>query len=129
MLERGAKRNRAAGVDHLLRPARYIAMIEGFLPAPAWFVAFTGLCEIAGAIGLLVPATRRMAGLALAAYFVAVFPANVANAVGGLGVEGLPQAGGYYWVRLGFQPVFVCWALVAGGILAAPFGPGTSARH
>lgn len=103
------------GVDHLVTPERYVAMIESFLPVPHFFAVFTGLCEIAGAIGLLLPATRRLAGLALAAYFVAVFPANIANAVGGLNVEGLPQAEWYYWIRLVFQPVFVWWALVAGG--------------
>jgi uncharacterized membrane protein len=104
------------GSDHLLTPERYVAMIEGLLPAPEFLVAFTGLCEIAGAIGLLIPATRRVAGAALAVYFVAVFPANVANAFSGLSVEGLPSAGWYYWVRLGFQPIFVWWALIAGGL-------------
>jgi uncharacterized membrane protein len=103
------------GIDHLVTPERYVAMIEGFLPVPHFFAVFTGLCEIAGAIGLLLPATRRLAGLALAAYFVAVFPANIANAVGGLNVEGLPQAEWYYWMRLAVQPVFIWWALVAGG--------------
>jgi uncharacterized membrane protein len=105
------------GLDHLLVPDRYIPMIEGFLPAPEFIVAFTGLCEIAGAFGLLIPSTRRLAGYALAVYFVAVFPANVANAVNGQSVSGMPEATLYYWVRLGFQPVFVWWALVAGGML------------
>lgn len=105
------------GVDHLLTPERYVAMIEGFLPAPLFLAVFTGLCEIAGAIGLLFPQTRGLAGLALAAYFVAVFPANIANALGGLNVDGLPQSEWYYWARLAFQPVFVWWALVAGGII------------
>lgn len=108
------------GVDHLVTPERYVAMIEGFLPAPHLIAVFTGLCEIAGAIGLLLPATRRLAGLALAAYFVAVFPANIANALGGLDVEGLPQSEWYYWARLAFQPVFVWWALVAGGNISLP---------
>ncbi|MCC5968672.1 MAG: hypothetical protein JJU15_01850 [Pararhodobacter sp.] len=108
------------GLDHLVTPERYLAMIEGFLPAPQFIVALTGLCEIAGAIGLLFPATRRIAGLALAAYFVAVFPANIANAIGGLNVAGLPQSPWYFWVRLAFQPLFVWWALVAGGIVGRP---------
>ena len=106
------------GVDHLVTPARYVAMIDGFLPMPHVLVAITGLCELAGAVGLLMPRTRRLAAMALAAYFVAVFPANVANALHGVDIEGLPQANWYYWVRLALQPVFVWWALVAGGWFA-----------
>jgi uncharacterized membrane protein len=53
---------------------------------------------------------RRRAGLALAAYLVAVFPANVYVAVAGIDVEGQP--GGWYpWLRLPFQVLFVAWAL------------------
>lgn len=43
---------------------------------PATVVAVTGACEIAGGIGLLAPATRSAAGLCLAVFLVAVFPAN-----------------------------------------------------
>lgn len=39
-------------------------------------VRFTGLCEIAGGIGLLVPFTRTAAAIALVVFLIAVFPAN-----------------------------------------------------
>lgn len=39
-------------------------------------VQLTGVCELAGAAGLLLPPTRRTAGAALVVFFVAVFPAN-----------------------------------------------------
>jgi uncharacterized membrane protein len=39
-------------------------------------VRFTGVCEIAGGIGLLVPFTQFAAGMALVVFLVAVFPAN-----------------------------------------------------
>ncbi|MBN9240245.1 MAG: hypothetical protein BGO97_11065 [Micrococcales bacterium 70-64] len=39
-------------------------------------VRFTGVCEIAGAVGILVPATRFAAGIALVLFLIAVFPAN-----------------------------------------------------
>ena len=105
------------GVDHLLVPERYIPMVPEVLARPDLIVLFTGLCEIAGAIGLLLPRTRRLAGALLAVYFVCVFPANIRNAVEGLSVSGLPGASWYYWVRLAFQPVAVWWALRASGIL------------
>ncbi|MFF1572361.1 DoxX family membrane protein [Leifsonia sp. NPDC058292] len=43
---------------------------------PEVLVAITGVCEIAGGIGLLVPATRVPAAVLLAVFLVAVFPAN-----------------------------------------------------
>jgi len=46
------------------------------LANPRNLVIFTGVCEIAGGVGLLVPATSVPAALALAVFLVAVFPAN-----------------------------------------------------
>lgn len=110
------------GTDHLLTPERYLPMVQGLVPWPAFIVAFTGLCEIAGALGLLVPRLQRLAGILLAVYFVAVFPANIRNAIQGLNVAGLPEAQWYYWIRLGFQPLAVWWALVCGGVMRWPLG-------
>jgi uncharacterized membrane protein len=57
------------------------AMIPPRLRSRGWLsprnlVIFTGICEILGGIGLLVPATRVTSGVALALFLVAVFPAN-----------------------------------------------------
>jgi uncharacterized membrane protein len=109
------------GLDHLLNPGRYLPMMPAFVPFPAEVVLFTGVCELAGAIGLAVPRFRRMAGIMLAIYFVCVFPANIKNAVEGLTVQGLPSPGWYYWVRLLFQPLVIWWALYASGMTDWPF--------
>ncbi|MCU1474797.1 hypothetical protein [Amnibacterium sp.] len=71
------------GVLHLRPgPARAMAAIippslrgRGVL-APASLVRLTGACELAGAAGLLVPGTRRLAGGCLLLFLAAVFPAN-----------------------------------------------------
>ena len=39
-------------------------------------VQFTGLCEIAGGIGLLIPVLHLAAAIALIVFLIAVFPAN-----------------------------------------------------
>ncbi|BBK41632.1 hypothetical protein STVA_16520 [Allostella vacuolata] len=108
------------GIDHLIHPGRYLPMIAGFVPFPPMVVLATGLCEIAGGLGLLVPRLRRAAGWALAAYFVCVFPANLRNALAGGGIEGLPSASWYYWLRLAFQPLAVWWALRAAELVRWP---------
>jgi uncharacterized membrane protein len=109
------------GADHWVSPQRYLAMMPAWIPLHLELVLFTGAAEIAGALGLLVPKLRRLAGFMLALYFVAVFPANVHNALNGLAVEGLPQAGWYYWARLPFQPLAIWWALYASGLIRWPF--------
>jgi uncharacterized membrane protein len=53
-------------------------------------VYFTGVCEIAGAIGILIPQTRMLAGICLILFLIAVFPANVKAAREKLNVAGRP---------------------------------------
>ena len=86
-----------------------------WVPYPALIVQLTGLAEIAGGLGLLIPRLRRWAGLGLALYAVAVFPANLHHAFGGVHVPGLPDSWWYHWPRLALQPVLMALALGAGG--------------
>jgi uncharacterized membrane protein len=107
----------SVGADHWINPQRYLPMMPAWVPLHLEMVLFTGAAEIAGALGLLVPRLRRAAGFMLALYFVAVFPANIHNAVHGLAVEGLPQVQWYYWVRLAFQPLAIWWALYSAELI------------
>lgn len=109
------------GADHWANPQRYLAMMPLWIPLHLELVLFTGAAEIAGGIGLLWKSSRRLAGLMLAIYFVAVFPANIHNAVNGLAVDGLPQASWYYWLRLPFQPLAIWWALFSAQLITWPF--------
>jgi uncharacterized membrane protein len=108
------------GTDHIINVWRYLPMMPDFVPIPDDVVVFTGLCEIAGATGLLVPRVRSLAGIMLAIYFAAVFPANIKNAIDGLSVDGLPGGGWYYWVRLLFQPLAIWWSLYAAEVISWP---------
>lgn len=87
------------------RRADLIAMVPPALPHPGVLVTITGVLELAGAAGLLVPATAAAAGAALALLTVAMFPANVSAArrrltLGGRPVTSLPA-------RTVLQVVFV----------------------
>jgi uncharacterized membrane protein len=57
--------------------ADLIRMVPPIFPLPAILVTLTGVLEILGAVGLLVPVTTRMAAFSLAILLVALFPANV----------------------------------------------------
>ena len=65
------------GVMHIVRPAPYEAIIPPSLPSPPLLVLVSGICEILGGLGVLLPATRRIAGWGLIALLIAVFPANI----------------------------------------------------
>jgi uncharacterized membrane protein len=72
------------------RRADLIAMVPPGLPRPDLLVTLTGVLELAGAVGLLLPATARWAAAGLALLMVAMFPANVSAARRGLELGGRP---------------------------------------
>jgi uncharacterized membrane protein len=110
------------GVLHLTAADKFLAIMPPVIPFPKAVVLFTGACEVAGAIGLLLPATRRLAGIMLAIYALCVWPANIYQAFWHVPAPPLPDSWWYHAPRLAFQPVLVWWALYAGGVLNWPFG-------
>src|SRR5215204_6003363 len=100
-----------AGAGHLLQPTPFEQHVPDFIPGAGLIVLVSGLVEITlGILLLTVRRHRRAVGQALAAFLVAVFPANVYVAVAGVDVHGQP-GGPYPWIRLPFQALFVAWAL------------------
>jgi uncharacterized membrane protein len=83
----------------------FIRMMPPSIPWPRAMVYFTGLCEIAGAIGLMFPLTRGAAGWALVAFFIAVFPANIRAARSGVTLRGKPATS--LWLRTPMQLLFI----------------------
>lgn len=110
----------AAGVFHLVTPASFVRITPGWVPFPHAVVIVTGLCELAGATGLVTRRWRVAAGRGLALYAVCVFPANVNHAIGDLGT-GTGLGPGYHLPRLLLQPVIVWWALWASGATDWPW--------
>ena len=110
-----------AGILHMLMPKPFLAITPNWVPWPQQVIFFTGLCEIAGAIGLHIPYFRRSAALGLALYAVCVFPANINHAFGTLPDEAVHLGWLYHAPRLALQPVLVWLALFAGGVIDWPF--------
>lgn len=67
-----------------------VKMVPPWVPNPELVIYLTGVCEIAGALGLLVPKTRRVAAVALILFLIAVFPANMHAAREGVLLRGQP---------------------------------------
>jgi uncharacterized membrane protein len=89
-----------------------IAMVPGVFPRPDLLVSATGVFEILGAVGLLVPAIAPAAAVCLAMLLIALFPANIRAARKGLTIGGRPATA--LPLRTLLQLVFIVAVLVAG---------------
>ena len=95
------------------RRADLIRMVPPVFPRPDLMVTATGIFEILGAIGLLIPATARAAAVCLVLLMIGLFPANVRAAKQNLTIGG--QAATALPLRALLQVVFI------GAIAAAGF--------
>ena len=111
----------AVGIAHLISPSGFIKITPDWVPFPAYVIAITGVCEIAGAVALMTRGFRRMAGIALALYALCVFPANIKHALENIAIDGTHLSWWYHGPRLLFQPVLIWWALWAGCVVDWPF--------
>jgi uncharacterized membrane protein len=99
------------GLAHfgLGRRADLIAMVPPRLPRPDLLVTITGVLELAGAAGLLLPATARLAAACLALLMILMFPANVSAARRDLRLGGRPVTP--LAARIPMQVLFVAAAV------------------
>ena len=67
-----------------------VRMVPPFFPLPGLLVTLTGILEVLGAFGLLIPPLISPAALALSGLLIAMFPANVHAAVNDLPIGGRP---------------------------------------
>ncbi len=116
-----------AGANHFINPPPYLGMMPAELPV-SWhlpLVYSSGIFEILGGLGLILPATRRLAAWGLIALFVAVFPANLNMALNQLPLGDDPIPTWALWARLPLQLVLIAWAYM---IVRRPSGDGDRAR-
>lgn len=97
------------GITHFLKPEQYARIVPPLFP-PFASVYLSGLFEILGGIGLMIPPLNVAAAWGLIALFIAVFPANIYMALHNIKLEGIPQNQLLYWARLPFQAVLIAWA-------------------
>jgi uncharacterized membrane protein len=99
----------SAGVNHFVNARAYEAIVPPSLAdRKGPVVQISGVAEILGGLGVLVPATRRLSGVALIALLAAVFPANLYMARAPERFSRIPR-----WAllaRLPLQPLMMLWA-------------------
>ena len=107
-------------VLHMTAVDALVSITPDWVPVPRAVVLTTGWLELAGAIGLMLPQTRRVAGVALALYVLAVWPANIHQAIAHIVVPPIPDSWWYHGPRLALQPVLAWWALFCVGVIDWP---------
>lgn len=100
----------AASSLHFFSDAE-LQIIPPFLPWRRAALYITGIAEVLGGLGLLIPRFQRLAAWGLAALLVAIFPANIYHAVSNIQLGGILNSRIYHWIRLPFQAVLILWTL------------------
>ncbi len=97
----------AAGINHFVNPGFYLKITPDFVPWPQSMIYLSGVFEVLGGVGVLVPKLRRAAGWGLIALLLAVSPVHVDMLVHADRFAEVPM-----WAlvaRLLLQPVLIAW--------------------
>ena len=94
------------GILHFTHASIFVGIMPPYLPYHLELVWISGVFEILGGVGLLIPQIRRFSAWGLLALLVAVFPANLHMALNGVFIDiPIPQSQIGLWIRLPLQGV------------------------
>lgn len=111
----------AGGVTHLYAPDNFLLITPDWVPLPRAIILASGVFEIVAALALLTRSWRYAAGIALALYTLAVWPANIKHAIEGIDLPPIPNSWWYHGPRLALQPAIMWMALYAGEVIDWPW--------
>lgn len=103
-----------AGLLHFIKPRMYIRIMPDYIPYHKIMVYISGVAEILGGIGLLLPAFQSYAAWGLILLLVIIFPANIDMAWKSFKRHGFAT---YTWIllaRLPLQFLLIYWVFWAG---------------
>lgn len=101
------------GVLHFVRPEPFMRIVPPAFGDARLLVYVSGVFEVLGGVGVLIPQTRRAAAWGLIALFLAVFPANIYMAMEGIQIDPAnPVPDWAAWARLPFQALLIAWAFM-----------------
>ena len=98
-----------AGILHFVMPQFYMAIMPRDLPSRLLLVYVSGVFEILGGLGLLLPATRTAAAIGLILLLLAVLPANVEMLRLAQARNASTAFQAACWLRLPLQFLLIWW--------------------
>jgi len=103
-------------IGHFALPKGMSMMIPDFIPYKLELVYLTGIIEIVGAIGLLIPKFRVLTAWLLIVFFLLILPANIKSAIEQIDYQkGTYDGPGlvYLWFRVPLQLLFIVWTYLS----------------
>ena len=103
-----------AGLLHFIKPGMYIGIMPDYIPYHKAMVYISGVAEVLGGVGFLIPKLNTAAAWGLILLLIAVFPANIDMAWKGYKNHGLTL---YTWLLIGRLPLqflLIYWVYWAG---------------
>jgi uncharacterized membrane protein len=103
-----------AGINHFVHPAMYTAIMPPYIPWPLGMIHLTGVAEIMGGIGVLIPngfvfrRTRVAASWGIVALLIAIWPVHFNMALHPANYPSAPLWA--IWFRLPLQIPLIVWA-------------------
>ena len=97
------------GLGHFIKTAEMAQMLPPFVPQRTAIIYATGILEILGAIGLLIPSLKRITSWALILFLIAVLPANIYSALHHVDFGGHASGPLYLLLRIPFQIFVIAW--------------------
>ncbi|MFT5590267.1 MAG: putative membrane protein [Bradyrhizobium sp.] len=98
-----------AGVLHFIFPEQYAGTMPAWIPWHDALVALSGLCEMAGGLGVLRVRTRMAAGIGLILLSLAVLPANIQMLIDAQQTDASWWLLTLLWLRLPLQGLLIFW--------------------
>lgn len=102
------------GSAHFYKAEEMIQMIPEFLPNKIQWVHYTGLLEIAAAIGLLISRTAKWTSIVLIFFFLSILPANIIGSLKKVELGGMENGLVYLYFRIPLQLFFIGWTYYFG---------------
>jgi uncharacterized membrane protein len=104
-----------AGILHFVNPSFYVEIVPPYIPRHRQVVFLSGVAEVGLGLLLLPRGTRRVAAWGLIALLIAIFPANLHQAMHQVQPAHAPAWMGTpspaaLWMRLPLQGVLILWA-------------------
>jgi uncharacterized membrane protein len=99
---------------HFTKTGEMVQLMPAFLPFKIQVVYFTGILEIAAAIGLLIERTRKITSIALILIFILILPSNIIGSLKRVELGGMENGPMYLFFRIPLQFFFIWWTYYFG---------------